>query len=312
MLGEWVTGMYASRSFCGQSLFAITLDVDVDLTLFNESEWLQANVLLDCLPATAKCHVEVVRLPASTCQRCRSWLYKRMIVSLFVGAHPLETSTCIMYTEQSQAFLRLRQEDIWTWTTWRITTWRKRPFEGLRGTLVFHLVSPSLQISLVVLPGCCLASVWVLCVWGFLCLFGCVGVVFVLCFDTREIFKAVFTISSSLPTMSSTSPALQEKKNHLFPRHRNHCNFQRVNLPLLMRVSLGFPSKGSGFPRVLQGFFVGFPSQGLGFPHVFARVSLAFPSKGLCFPHVLQGFPSKGSGFPHVLQGFPSGFLFRV
>ena len=31
---------------------------------------------------------------------------------------------------------------------------------------MFHLVSPSLQISLVVLPGCRVASVWVLFVWG--------------------------------------------------------------------------------------------------------------------------------------------------
>ena len=43
--------------------------------------------------------------------------------------------------------------DMAAWTTWRITTWRKRTFEGLRGAFLFHFVSPSLQISLVGLPG---------------------------------------------------------------------------------------------------------------------------------------------------------------
>ena len=42
-----------------------------------------------------------------------------------------------------------------------------------------------------------------------------------------------------------------------------------------------------GFPRVSV--------SGFKFPSCFARVSLGFPSKGLGFPHVLQGFPS---GFP--------------
>ena len=52
----------------------------------------------------------------------------------------------------------------------------ERTFEELTGTLLFHLVSPSLQISLVVLPGCRVASVWMLFVWGvfvFVWLCGC-------------------------------------------------------------------------------------------------------------------------------------------
>ena len=49
-------------------------------------------------------------------------------------------------------------------TTWRSTTWWKRTFEGLRGARLFHLVSLSLQISLVVLPGLVLG----VCV-GFVC-----------------------------------------------------------------------------------------------------------------------------------------------
>ena len=53
MLGESATGVYAYKVFLWAIPVCITFDVDVDPTLFNESEWLQANVLLD-FPATAK------------------------------------------------------------------------------------------------------------------------------------------------------------------------------------------------------------------------------------------------------------------
>ena len=42
------------------------------------------------------------------------------------------------------------------WTTWRSTTRWTRTYEGLRGARLFHLVSLSLQISLIDLPGSCL------------------------------------------------------------------------------------------------------------------------------------------------------------
>ena len=54
---------------------------------------------------------------------------------------------------------------------------------------MFHLVSPSLRVSVVVL-----AVAWLLCGCWFvglvLCFFGCVGVVFVLGFASREIFES--------------------------------------------------------------------------------------------------------------------------
>ena len=68
------------------------------------------------------------------------------------------------------------------WTTWRSTTRWTRTFEGLRGARMFHLVSPSLQISLTDLPGPCLG----LCV-GVACFVACFGWVCCLFLSYREI-----------------------------------------------------------------------------------------------------------------------------
>ena len=55
MLEESVTGVYAHKVSLWAISVCITLDVDVNPTLFNESEWLQAN----------RC---VVRLSSSHCK----------------------------------------------------------------------------------------------------------------------------------------------------------------------------------------------------------------------------------------------------
>ena len=55
MLGESETGVYAYKVSLWAIPVCITLDVDVNPTLFNESEWLQAN----------KC---VIRLSSSHCK----------------------------------------------------------------------------------------------------------------------------------------------------------------------------------------------------------------------------------------------------
>ena len=137
--------------------------------------------------------------------------------------------------------------------TWRSTAWRKRTFERLRETLLFRLVSPSLQISLVVLPGCRLASVWVLLFVVFLC-FWLWGVVFVRCFVTREIFK------QTLPFPAVDRPCLvlvrhcRKKKKRQLPE----C------IPwLLPKNPLSFLSSGSKssyssvIPAALYTFFHG-------------------------------------------------------
>ena len=119
-----------------------------------------------------------------------------------------------------------------TWTTWRITTWRKRTFEGLRGALLFHLVSPSLQISLVVLPGRCLALVWVLV---FSVVFGLVVWVlfFVLGFASREIW----TQSIQFPVVDRPCLVLvrhcRKKKRYFFSCYSM---FNFVDFILLFRV----------------------------------------------------------------------------
>ena len=88
-------------------------------------------------------------------------------------------------------------------TTWRSTTRWTRTFEGLRGARLFHLVSLTLQISLVDVCGCCLF--WV---------------VFVLCWflSSGEIWFQSYTNSSRWPTMSRTCPAMQEKKKNTMQR----------------------------------------------------------------------------------------------
>ena len=60
-LGETTTSVYAYTVFLWAVPVAITLDLDLDCSVFHNSEWLQANVFLDVLQGDSKCYVMGLR-----------------------------------------------------------------------------------------------------------------------------------------------------------------------------------------------------------------------------------------------------------
>ena len=130
--------------------------------------------------------------------------------------------------EQGNADVDMRHLNF-TWMAWRITTWWKRCFEGLRGARLFHLVSLFF----------CEFSLDVAC-WLFLCVVGWFLVFCCCCFGLLCFFQwkfciqlafQFFRISSCWPTMSRTRSAMQEKKTFFLVEVSGSC------LNLLLRVS---------------------------------------------------------------------------
>ena len=100
-------GCMPTRSLCGQSLFALPwMLMSIQRSSMNLNGCKQINVLLDCLPATAKCYVEGARPRINMSEMLQLIVYKDDC--LFVCWYTPFGNQHLYNTEQSQAFLRRR------------------------------------------------------------------------------------------------------------------------------------------------------------------------------------------------------------